>query len=179
MDCIHNTEEDETDTRRYYIKNKHRFNCFEETSISLFVSAIGDEYMHCYTGSDEYITQLKLNLFDRKCTTPDSFECNTLKTYIQSRSLLSKDKILLFRQYCDTLWDLSRGFDESLCNQWKCPEDQYQCLSGHCISIKHVFRATYADWHCPDASDQRWTSRGVTPSRTVPSRPAGGAVRRF
>jgi hypothetical protein len=36
------------------------------------------------------------------------------------------------------VWDLSRGFDESLCNEWKCPKDQYQCLTGHCIPIKYV-----------------------------------------
>jgi hypothetical protein len=117
---------------------------------------MGDADRKCYAGVDEYITPLKWILADHKCTAPNSIECNVLKTYIQSPSSILSTKnneVRLFREYCDTAWDLPRGFDESLCNEWKCPKDQYQCLSGHCVPIKYINDMHNLDWNCPDASD--------------------------
>jgi hypothetical protein len=51
------------------------------------------------------------------------------------------------------VWNLPRGFDESLCKQWKCPEGQYQCLSGHCTPLIYVTFPIFIKWNCPDASD--------------------------
>jgi hypothetical protein len=153
-DCTN--AEDEDDNQSCYMKKQHRLNCSGESSVCLLVSKIGENSMHCPTANDEYITQLKWNLADHKCTTSNSIECNVLKTYIQSPSSLltaANNKVLLFRQYCDTVWHLPRGFDESLCKEWKCPKEQYQCLSGHCITIDYVIDAYFAEWNCPDASD--------------------------
>jgi hypothetical protein len=147
---------DEVDSERCYMKNKHRLNCFQQSSLCPVVSKVGDGSSDCNEGNDEFIKQLNWNLADHKCITPNSIECNFLKTYIQSSSLLlppENSKILFFRQYCDTVWDLPKGFDESLCNEWKCPKDQYQCLSGHCIPIKYLTDNANYDWNCPDASD--------------------------
>jgi hypothetical protein len=138
------------------MKNKHRFHCSEELSNCLSVFDMGDMQTGCDAGTDEYIKQLKWILAEHKCTTPNSIECNVLKTYIQSPlSILStkNSEVLLFREYCNTVWHLSKGFDESLCNEWKCPKDQYQCLTGHCIPIKYVTDQYNDDWNCPDASD--------------------------
>jgi hypothetical protein len=152
--------EDEEDSQTCYKKNKHRLNCSGNPSICLPVSIIGDGYNHCNTTDDEFIIELKWVFADRKCITPDSIECNILKTYIQSNSsvlLLDNSKIISFREYCDTVWHLPRGFDESLCKEWKCPKDQYQCLTGHCIPIISEYTDVYSvenvDWDCPDASD--------------------------
>jgi hypothetical protein len=152
-DCAYH--EDESDNQKCYMKNRHRFNCSGESPTCLLVSIIGDAEPNCDNGKDEYIAQLKWTLFDRKCRKPNSIECNNLKTYIQSSSslLTENSKVLVFRHYCDTLWQLPRGFDESLCNEWKCPRDQYQCLTGHCLSIEYVDTVNFEDWHCPDASD--------------------------
>jgi len=65
----------------------------------------------------------------------------------------ANNKFLLFREYCDTVWQLPGGFDESLCNEWKCPKDQYQCLSGHCVILDYAFDVYGMQWNCPDASD--------------------------
>ena len=149
-------EEDEIDTQIYYMKSKYRFDCPRKVSLSLSVSDMGDRVGRCNAGVDEYITSLKWILADRKCAAPNSIECNVLKAYIQSRlSILSTktNEVLLFREYCDTVWHLPRGVDESLCNEWKCPTDQYQCLSGHCSQVKYITSLTNYDWHCPDASD--------------------------
>jgi hypothetical protein len=138
------------------MKNKHRFDCPGDLSLGLLVFDMGDAQSACHAGVDEYITPLKWILADRKCTAPNSIECNVLKTYIQSPlSILStkNNEVRLFREYCDTVWHLSRGFDESLCNEWKCPKDQYQCLTGHCIPIKYITDEKNYDWNCPDASD--------------------------
>jgi hypothetical protein len=61
--------------------------------------------------------------------------------------------VLSFRQYCNNIWELPRGFDESLCKEWKCPRGQYQCLSGHCTPVEIGLKNYIDDWNCPDASD--------------------------
>jgi hypothetical protein len=155
-DC--SLSEDEDDSQTCYMKNKHRFKCSEsgKSSVCLSLSVIGDEQFDCDKGIDEYITELKWYLAGYKCTTPNSIECNVLRTYIQSPSSLNEtvnNKVLLFREYCDTVWHLPRGFDESLCKQWKCPKDEYQCSSGHCTPLIHVISPFFIKWDCPDASD--------------------------
>ena len=160
-DCYENFDkvdysEDEHDSQRCYKKNEHRLTCSGDPSLCISVSVIGDEMDDCNTTDDEFIKELKWALVDRKCITPNSIECNVLKTYIQSNSSLllpDNSQIISFREYCDTVWHLPRGSDESLCNEWKCPKDQYQCLTGHCTPI--IFRSDlwYNDWNCPDASD--------------------------
>lgn len=154
QDC--SPAEDEDDNQKCYTKNKHRLKCLEKTPLCLLVSKVGNNIDQCTEGNDEHIVQLKWSLADRKCTTPNSIECIAIKAYIQSPSSLQttqNGRALVFRRYCDTMWQLPRGFDESICNEWKCPRNEYQCLSGHCIPIHYVTDRNFQDWHCPDASD--------------------------
>ncbi|CAF4258476.1 unnamed protein product, partial [Rotaria sp. Silwood2] len=148
--------EDEIDGDEYCMTNKHRLNCSEESSKRLLVSLLGDSIAQCNDVNDEYITQLKLNVVDRKYRATNSIECDVLKVYAQSTSstlTTESSKVLLFHQYCDTLWNLIRGFDESLCNDWRCSKNEYQCFNDHCVSTNYVFDQYFGEWHCPDASD--------------------------
>ena len=149
--------EDEDSNQECYIKTKHRLNCSSGSPLCLLVPHVGDYTPQCIGGVDEFILQLQWNLLDHKCRAPNSIECSIVKAHIQSSSSVlttENDKVLIFRQYCDTLWQLPRGFDESLCKEWKCPRDEYQCLSGHCILKKEMFKlGARHDWQCPDATD--------------------------
>ena len=158
LDCGNLVSEDEHDSQTCYAKSKHRYHCSEESSLCLPVFRIGDTSQNCKANDDEYVKQLKWVLNDYQCTEFNSNECDIIRTYIQSPSLLwsiTNNTVLLFRQYCDTVWHLSRGFDESDCTQWKCPKDQYQCLTGHCVPVIKTTgsRRENFDWNCPDASD--------------------------
>ncbi|CAF1344185.1 unnamed protein product, partial [Rotaria sordida] len=92
-----------------------------------------------------------------------SNECELLKTYIRLPSsvlaLPENGNAFVFRQYCDTLWQLPVGFDELFCDQWVCSPDEYQCLSGHCITFNEFMNEDDVNWHCPDASDKIGLSR--------------------
>jgi hypothetical protein len=152
-DCSLGEDEDKKQT--CYMK-RHRFICPGKSSLCLVVEKIGDDDPVCNRGDDEYITQLKWVLSGRKCRVPGSIECNLIKTYIQSpTSILTTEssKVLVFRQYCDTVWHLSMGFDESFCREWQCSRNEYQCLSGHCVARSYIDGIASTDWHCPDASD--------------------------
>jgi hypothetical protein len=155
-DC--NAAEDELATQEDRTKQAHRFYCPNEASVSLLVSAIGSKHSQCTSGADEYLPQLSWNLADHKCTRSNPKECKVLRAYIQSSLpilVAENSKILIFRQYCDTIWQLSKGFDETLCNEWECPKDEYQCLTGHCIPVSYVTdQVKHPDWQCPDASDK-------------------------
>ena len=120
LDCKYN--EDEYDGEECYMKKQYRLNCSYHC---LFVSEIGNDVPQCHDGSDEYLTQLKWKLSDHKCREHNSVECNVLKAYIQSPSSVStaeNNKALQFRHYCDTLWQLPKGFDESRCSEWNVQE---------------------------------------------------------
>jgi hypothetical protein len=153
-DCHDGTDEDIY--QDYYIKKRHRLKCSKNVPSYLLLSEIGDGVVNCHGATDEYITQLKWDLFDHQCRIANSMESNILRTYIQSPSSLltmNNSKVILFCQYCDTLWHLPRGFDESFCKEWKCPKDQYQCLTGHCIPLDKIIKHSFEEWNCPDASD--------------------------
>jgi hypothetical protein len=149
--------EDETTPQGCQIKQKHRLNCLGKRPMCLPVSKIGEDFAQCQDAEDEYLKLLRWKLTDHKCTASNSLECTVLKTYIQSPSTLLTIRninILLFRQYCDTVFQLSMGFDESLCTEWICSNDHYQCLSGHCTPISFMIDRDQRDWQCPDASDK-------------------------
>ncbi|CAF0855531.1 unnamed protein product [Adineta steineri] len=131
--------EDEENKQRCQMTQKHRLDCLDDQSMCISTKQIGNHMTpDCPNGNDEFISSLKWNLLFYKCTKFNLAQCKVLKAYIQSPSSVSKlkhEEVLLFRQYCDTKWQLSMGFDESQCREWKCPADQYQCLSGHCIPL--------------------------------------------
>ena len=153
-DCHH--AEDESEDQKCYMRKQQRLKCSDDLSLCLSVSSIGNFIIDCDEGNDEYIAKLKWNLLDYQCTKRSSIECQVLKSYIQSPTLLStivNDQVPIFRQYCDSLMHLPIGYDESRCNEWKCPRDQFQCEGGHCIPVEHVTNPHDFEWHCPDASD--------------------------
>jgi hypothetical protein len=127
------------DKQEYHMNKKH---CLSYSAghiqLPLLISDMGDYLAYCNDHSDEYIALSKWHIADNKYTVPRSIECSVLKAHIQSPSLVStieKNRIILFRQYCDTIWQLSKGFDELLCDEWKCSKDEYQCLTRHCIRL--------------------------------------------
>ncbi|CAM2722571.1 unnamed protein product [Rotaria socialis] len=159
LDNIHEcfNSEDEKDPQGCQAKGKHQLSCLFEIPICLSTFQIGEMFPNCDDGNDIYIIQLSRLLEDFKCKISNSIECRLLKDHIQSPSVVLtayRGATITFRQFCDTLWDLPKGFDESMCNQWKCPKDQFQCLSGHCVSLSSVKKQELNDWHCPDASDK-------------------------
>ena len=137
------------------MKNQHRLICLAESPACLMAFLTADITVSCDGGNDKYSTQLKWILDEHQCKTPNSIECNSLKTYIQSPSsllLTNNNTVLEFRQYCNNIWELPRGFDESLCEKWRCPKEQYQCLTGHCTVPTRILGGNDR-WTCPDGSD--------------------------
>lgn len=155
FDCPYG--EDENPRQTCYMTKQHRLICSGESPSCLIAPRIGDDTVSCTAADDEYIAQLNWYPSEagHQCKAPNSVQCNILKSYTQSplsALLPNSSAILPFRHYCNNVWELPRGFDESLCKSWKCPRDQYQCFSGHCIPggrLKNVF----SSWNCPDASD--------------------------
>ena len=154
-DCYHG--EDEFDNQQCYItKQQHRLKCSGDSPKCLSVSLIGNVADDCKESDDEYLAEFKWRLVYHHCEKRHSKECHVLKTYIQSPSTLptiAHEKVIPFRQYCDSYFHSPNGFDESLCDDWKCLTDQYQCLSGHCTSPTRVMAPHELQWNCPDASD--------------------------
>lgn len=154
-DCAH--EEDEDGGPGCQIKQKHRLSCSAKKPICLQVPDIGDSSPTCKNAIDEYLPQLNWRINHHKCVPSNKPDCQVLRTYIQSPSSVStvaNAKVPLFRQYCDTIWHIPNGFDESLCSVWKCSYDEYQYLSNHCIPLQYVLNQDIRDWNCPDASDR-------------------------
>ena len=154
-DCYYS--EDELDDQKCLVTaHQHRFKCSGNSPKCLPPSLIGDNIHDCKESDDEYLAELKWRLADYLCTKRNSKECNLLKAYLQFASSLltiAHEKIIPFRQYCDSYFDLPKGFDESFCNDWKCLTDQYQCLTGHCTPSIYVRVPQTIQWNCPDATD--------------------------
>ena len=151
--------EDEDTNQQCYMTKQNRFICDEQSPTCLTTYFFRGLLEKCEQGSDRYVKQLKIDLSQYTCTTPNSFECNLLKNYMKSPSSLQtiyNNSVLIFRYYCNNIWELPGGFDESLCKDWKCPKNQYQCSSGHCISLTRLDDVTidFIRWKCPDGSDQ-------------------------
>ena len=148
--------EDELKHHQCYMTNQqqHRLKCsYENSSICLSIDLIGNAYASCEELNDEQIVRLKWSLHEHLCRKDNFHECNILRHYISS-SLPSmiNEKMIPFRRYCDGSFDIAKGFDESSCKEWKCPRDNYQCLSGHCIPRDLLISERF-QWICPDASD--------------------------
>ena len=151
QDCIY--EEDEATDQTCFSGKQHRLRC-QTPSVCLLTSSIGNFIPDCLDRTDEYIIPMKSKLSRHLCTDKNTYECNILKTHIDSPSSIltnRHDEVILFRQYCDTFFDLAYGYDESFCKQWICPRDFYQCLNGQCIHVDSTLRSE--QWGCADASD--------------------------
>ncbi|CAF1558258.1 unnamed protein product, partial [Adineta ricciae] len=151
---------------------KHRFQCSKEEPSCLLSTNIGDTFPQCLTNNrDEYFIEKNLKLSNHLCTIDNPLACQLIKQYIeQSSSLflsiinttnydtnnnltLSEINSMSFNQYCDTIWDLKLGFDETpfLCKDWICPSNYYQCHNGQCIPSAWICDG---EWDCSDASDE-------------------------
>ena len=119
---------------------------------------------------DEFDKDQQLLWSTIKCLDPGSGECRLLQRYIANNDSTSNSVdnelantvsasnsySISFAQYCDTVWDLEYGTDESsaFCSagQWKCASDNYQCTnSRQCIPLKWLCNGV---WDCNDGSDE-------------------------
>ncbi|CAF1414436.1 unnamed protein product [Adineta steineri] len=143
---------------------KHRFQCDNEPLACLSVRGIGDKWEDCSNGHDEFIGGLGDALSEINCQQQDTDGCHFLREYSDHHSRInitntSADDMLQkmtfpFNSYCDTIWNFRSHFDElpEHCDKWVCHRHQYQCQTGHCISIDWLCDG---EWDCPDASDEQ------------------------
>jgi hypothetical protein len=97
---------------------------------------------------------------------------DTSETTIANNSILdgSFASMIPFRLYCNSFFNLGSGVDESLqfCKEWICFNNEYQCLSGQCISPRWICDGTFTvlticicsyiftgEWDCSDGSDEQ------------------------
>jgi hypothetical protein len=144
-DC-NNDEEDKSINNSCPQIQHHRLQCSSSELTCLLVGAVGDWGTDCMNGRDEFDdesdTTPLINIVCRQNTDPG---CVYLRKYIQTSSKNNTNKIptvdhststISFRLYCNSFFDTKSAIDESseLCKNWICSNDQYQCLSGQCIS---------------------------------------------
>lgn len=161
----------------YFITNnscpqiqRHRLQCSPSELTCLLHGALGNGGPSCSNDRDEFDhTQsmvLKQNIICQRRNDPG---CIYIRNYIQSSSnndstgaSISDSTIVTdfsttvipFRSYCDSFFDTKSTFDESplFCKNWICPSDEYECLSGQCISQSWVCDG---EWDCNDGSDEQ------------------------
>ncbi len=127
--------------------------------------AVGDQYDDCKNTHDEYSHEDDVNLKNFICISRNSVHCKFLRHYLLQSSQETTSttffstgvdnamKVLKFWSYCDTIWDLNYGIDETDCLEWKCPLDEpyYQCKTGQCIPFEWLCNGV---WDCSDGSDE-------------------------
>jgi hypothetical protein len=133
----------------------HRLQCSPSELTCLPVGALGNWDPACSNGRDEFDFESNSvfinNLICQHRTDPG---CLYLRRYISSSSSDNTDKTVItnnilddhsttaipFRSYCNSFFDTLSGIDESpqFCKKWVCLSDEYQCLSGQCISQSWV-----------------------------------------
>ena len=149
-DCFVNEESTTINNSCSQIQ-RHRLQCSPSELTCLLVGALGNWGPDCYNGRDEFDEESDIvlfgNIFCNKNTDP---ECVYLRNYIQTSSQNKTNKVTIvedsstaipFRSYCNSFFDTNSAVDESaeFCEKWICLKDEYQCLSGQCIS---------QDWLC-------------------------------
>ncbi|CAF1545122.1 unnamed protein product [Rotaria magnacalcarata] len=157
-------------------QKRFRLRCSDELFTCLQVRKLGDGRSDCPNGMDESIvidemTNENLFISSILCDKPTDSSCQLIRkhlidswtynsdshasTYITEESERgSQGWHIPFRSYCNTFWNTRSQMDENsiYCQQWECAENEYQCLSGHCISSEWVCDGR---WDCPDASDEQ------------------------
>ncbi|CAF1622263.1 unnamed protein product, partial [Didymodactylos carnosus] len=172
VDCPYEDDEDNKLNCSIFAM-KNRFRCSETEQTCLLASTLGNLKPDCRISEhDEHFSLLNVKLSDFRCKIPNSVECETVREYISYSQNISSPLILTafmknnqlsvphnhgqisFHRYCDSFWDLDYGFDEtpSLCKDWICHPDQYQCVTGQCIPVEWVCNRV---WDCSDASDEQ------------------------
>ena len=189
FDCFEN-EESKTINNSCSQIQRHRLQCSSSELTCLLVGALGDWFPSCSNGRDEFDDQSGTLLYGNTiCEKNTDRACAYLRTYVQTSSENHPNKVAVvsdslpsdestttipFRLYCNSFFDTKTAFDESadLCEKWICLSDEYQCLSGQCISqywlcdgkyillIVSLLRFTFVlaivigEWDCSDGSDE-------------------------
>ena len=124
----------------------HRLQCSSSELTCLLIGAVGDWGPDCLNERDEFVgesdTAPLMNIVCERNTDPG---CVYLRKYIQISSQNNMNKITIgdhstttisFGLYCNSFFDTKSAIDElpELCQNWICSNDEYQCLSGQCIS---------------------------------------------
>ncbi|CAF1312799.1 unnamed protein product [Rotaria sordida] len=148
---------------------KYRFKCSDKEHACFLPDTIGNGNSDCILSNrDEYVVEQDLLLSTIKCTERNSNDCKFLRKYIEDSTLSSFVQItnssnelsmikpltankIRFRDYCNSFWDMNYGYDETLCKEWKCPSDYFQCQTGQCIPLKWLCNGI---WDCSDGSDE-------------------------
>ncbi len=134
---------------------RHRLQCSSSELSCLLASNLGNWGSACSNNRDEFDQESGTVFFNNlKCERRDDVGCvysrnyirissfnNTNKTIIATNSILDDlSTIIPFRSYCNSFFDTIAGTDElpDFCKQWACLSDQYQCVSGQCISQSWV-----------------------------------------
>jgi hypothetical protein len=119
---------------------------------------IATEYSECFNRYDESVFGSDILIQVDQCSNQNDNQCKLIRNYIemttknntnetihlfiQSLRNNSYTRLIPFRHYCDSFWDLSTTLDElsNYCEQWICSKSQYQCpKTGQCID---------PDWIC-------------------------------
>jgi hypothetical protein len=130
--------------------------------------ALGNRKTHCSNNYDEMWNGIESSLKEKFiCKKDSTSDCDSLKEFIRqsstnssniSTTLMSfaQENLLAwipFDQFCDSVWHVPSHIDESpsLCQQWGCSDNKYQCQTGQCIPLEWVCDG---EWDCSDASDE-------------------------
>ena len=154
-DCLNNEESLSINNSCSQIQ-RHRFQCSSSELTCLLVGALENWGPDCANQRDEFDDESGTVLItDIVCEKKSDVGCRYLRKYIETssnnntniitivnNSLFNYDSTttLPFRLYCNSFFDTNSAFDEStdLCENWICLRDEYQCLSGQCISVSWV-----------------------------------------
>jgi hypothetical protein len=136
---------------------RHRLQCSSSELTCLLAGALGNVGSDCSNKRDEFDDESG-TVFNKniKCTQRADPGCIYFRNYIRMSSYNNTNKITIFnnsilddhsitttipfRSYCNSFFNTISGIDESpeFCEKWVCLRDQYQCLSGQCISQSWV-----------------------------------------
>jgi hypothetical protein len=142
----------------------HRFRCSIDQTTCLYANLLGDSYIACFNGYDEYWMDTSILISQITCNKQSKMGCSILREYIQvswNFTSFNEDQMnnfstkkIQFRSYCDLYLDLASKDDEdsSLCQTfWRCLPGQWQCSNGQCIPLTSLLNSIL---DCPDGSDE-------------------------
>jgi hypothetical protein len=147
-DC-HHSEESMTINNSCPQLQRHRLQCLPFELTCLLAAELGNWGRSCSNERDEIDQEsgavIRKNIICRQRADPG---CVYLRNYIRLSSYNETNNVnnpifddqsttaIPFRSFCNSFFDISSGIDESpeFCKNWTCSIDEYQCLSGQCIS---------------------------------------------